>query len=211
LEVLPGASIGIHAVYLKITTVSFLMGLAVVVYMLPGSEVDHPPGVLASGEPSQTLTASGSFERDSYRITPLANFRIRGRILLKDRYWLGRESDLSPLDLTLGWGRLSDTAVIEQFSIYRGHRCFYWKPTTREMPVPVKEVVTHIANVHLIPADKHIAESLFRLRKGDVVELAGYLVEANAPDGWHWKSSLTREDSGPGACEVMWVDLVRAE
>jgi hypothetical protein len=196
---------------LKITTVSFVLGLAVIVYLLPGRAVEHAPGVVVAGEPAQTLTAAPAFEQESYRINPLANFRIRGRVLLTDRYWLGRESDLSPIDLTLGWGRLSDSAVLEQFSMYRGHRCFYWKPKARQMPIPAHEVVTHTANVHIIPADGRVAESLFRLRRGSVVELAGLLVEVKAGDGWKWKSSLTREDSGPGACEVMWVDLVRSD
>jgi hypothetical protein len=49
---------------------------------------------------------------------------------------------------------------------------------------------------------------LHRLRSvagGDIIELRGYLVEVTAPDGWHWRSSLSRTDSGDGACELMWV------
>jgi hypothetical protein len=35
-------------------------------------------------------------------------------------------------------------------------------------------------------------------------------VRVEAADGWSWTSSLTRDDTGPGACEVMWVDWLRA-
>jgi hypothetical protein len=44
------------------------------------------------------------------------------------------------------------------------------------------------------------------VRTGSVVRLEGYLVEARADDGWRWRSSLTREDTGNGACELVWVE-----
>ena len=37
------------------------------------------------------------------------------------------------------------------------------------------------------------------------VRIDGWLVEAKAGDGWHWRSSLTRKDTGAGACEVIFV------
>jgi hypothetical protein len=33
-------------------------------------------------------------------------------------------------------------------------------------------------------------------------------VDVSAPDGWQWRSSRTRTDSGAGACEVIWVEDV---
>jgi hypothetical protein len=33
-------------------------------------------------------------------------------------------------------------------------------------------------------------------------------VQVNTPDGWRWRSSLTREDTGGGACEVVYVCAV---
>ena len=41
-----------------------------------------------------------------------------------------------------------------------------------------------------------------------VITLHGYLVEVRANDGWHWRSSLTRNDTGNGACELVWVESV---
>jgi len=35
------------------------------------------------------------------------------------------------------------------------------------------------------------------------------LVEVKAQDGWTWRSSLSREDTGNGACELMLVEEVR--
>ena len=39
----------------------------------------------------------------------------------------------------------------------------------------------------------------------DVVALGGYLITVEAKDGWRWRSSLSRNDSGGGACELVWV------
>jgi hypothetical protein len=193
---------------LKALTVSAVTGLAIAVYLLPEPRVKRSPGILAPDEPRQGRQGDRAWDRKGYRLHALATFHVRGRILLRDRYWLGRESDLSPLDLTLGWGRLSDTSVLDGIDMYRGHRCFYWKPKTAGPPVPPREIVTHTANIHLIPADEKLADALTKLRIGDVVELGGLLVEVTA-GGWKWTSSLTREDSGPGACEVMWVEWMR--
>jgi hypothetical protein len=34
------------------------------------------------------------------------------------------------------------------------------------------------------------------------------VVSTRDADGWRWDSSLSREDSGPGACELVWVEAV---
>ncbi|WP_166627906.1 hypothetical protein [Thiopseudomonas denitrificans] len=44
------------------------------------------------------------------------------------------------------------------------------------------------------------------MRPGQVIALEGYLVDAAAPDGWRWNTSLTRKDTGTGACELFWVE-----
>jgi len=49
---------------------------------------------------------------------------------------------------------------------------------------------------------------LLRIRAGQIVSLAGYLVEVRGPNGMRWRSSLTREDTGAGACELVWVETL---
>jgi hypothetical protein len=43
------------------------------------------------------------------------------------------------------------------------------------------------------------------VQRGDLIDLRGTLVEIHQPNGGIWRSSLTREDSGNGACELVWV------
>jgi hypothetical protein len=59
--------------------------------------------------------------------------------------------------------------------------------------------------MHMIPADEPTAEVLKSVRAGDHVRVDGWLVQADATDGWHWRSSTTRDDVGAGACEVVYV------
>jgi len=60
--------------------------------------------------------------------------------------------------------------------------------------------------MHMVPANEQVAHQLKSVRRGHVVRLAGYLIEARGTDGWRWKSSLTRTDTGSGACELIWVE-----
>ena len=51
-----------------------------------------------------------------------------------------------------------------------------------------------------------IASRCKSLRLGSLFHLSGELVEATGPDIGTWRSSLTRTDSGNGACELVWVE-----
>ena len=44
-----------------------------------------------------------------------------------------------------------------------------------------------------------------KARQGDLIYLKGYLLYIEASDGWRWKSSLKRNDTGNGSCELIWV------
>jgi hypothetical protein len=58
----------------------------------------------------------------------------------------------------------------------------------------------------MIPANNQIEAQLKSARVGQIVAFKGQLVEVKANDGWHWKSSLTRNDTGAGACELVFVE-----
>ena len=152
-----------------------------------------------------TSCSRGPGQSKGYRITPLATYRIRGRVLLAERYWFGRESDLSPLDLTLGWRLMSNQDVLDHLRLYSLHRDYQWTGREDKLPANQDEIIAHSANMHLIPATEEIAARLKSMGRGDLVDLGGYLVQVEAPDGWRWRSSLTRSDTGEGACELMWV------
>ena len=173
-----------------------------------GRALAQPPGILVPEEPRQTEPASRStWTRRNHTFTPLADFSLRARVLSRERYRFDRAAELSPVDFVLGWGPMSDTRILAAFTIRQQDRFYFWSSAT--MPLPAAEVISHSANMHLIPATEAVARPLLGARTGQVVELRGQLVRADGPDGWHWVSSLTRTDSGDGACEVIWVEAAR--
>ena len=172
--------------------------------------VKQSPGVLVSGDPAQTDAGSApTLEMSRYRITPLARYEIRARVLSKERYRWDPGADLVPFDVAVGWGRMSDTAVLNEIDIWQDGRWYQWR--TKTTPIPLQEIAQHSANMHLIAADSGVAKQVSRLRSGQVVSLRGYLVEAKRGDGFTWVSSLTRDDTGAGACELMWVEAIAVE
>ena len=80
--------------------------------------------------------------------------------------------------------------------------------STTRFPIPAEEISTHSANMHMIPATPLVKRQLLALRVGQVVHLQGQLIQAEGRDRWKWRSSMTRMDTGDGACEVIWVESV---
>jgi hypothetical protein len=168
-------------------------------------EITHAPGILAPNAPQQvSLAKPRLWEKDEYRITALAQFSLEARVLSKESYWFGREADLSPVDLALGWGPLSDQNVLDRLKISQnGRRYFWWG---RPLPLPAETIYTHSANMHILPANEEVEDLLDQICRGDVVKLRGYLVAVQTGDGWRWRSSMSRTDRGDGSCEVVWVE-----
>jgi hypothetical protein len=99
---------------------------------------------------------------------------------------------------------MSDERVLDKVSICQLDRYYMW--SVKELSIPRGEIERNSANMHMIPATPEIKKLLKTLKKGNLVEFEGYLVEVAAPDGWRWRSSLSRSDTGSGACEVVWVE-----
>lgn len=168
--------------------------------------IHHGPGVLVAEIPRQERIDRDAFElrKGDYSVRPLATFSLSARVLSRADYSWDAGAALAPVDLALGWGRMSDSAVLDKISISQSGRFYFWR--VREFPIPEREIIESSANMHLIPADAAVEREIKRTRDGDIVEFDGYLVEVDGPKGYRWISSLTRSDSGAGACELVWVE-----
>jgi len=167
--------------------------------------VRRPPGVVAPAAPRQTSVTVGTpFNRRGYAVRPLARFQLRARVLSARRYWLDRDARVSPLDLALGWGRMSDSKVLKDIKISQYNRFYFWR--VKSFPIPEQELCRSSANMHIIPGNSAVGWQLWRIRRGHVVEIDGYLVKVTGKKGYRWISSMSRADTGRGACEVVWVD-----
>ena len=152
----------------------------------------------------ESITSDTSHNFDDYTINEVATFRLKAKVLAKKNYYTGRESELSPTDLALGWGNMSDETILEQVEISQSNRFYYWR--VESFPIPRKEIETHSANMHLIPADGSVKSTIGNIRIGDIIEISGSLVNVTAQgDNWRWRSSQTRNDTGKGACELILV------
>lgn len=160
--------------------------------------------------PVQETVRVPAIQRAGYTITPVASYSLRARVLSTERYWFGREADLSPMDFALGWGPMSDTGILKKVSLSQGGRWYHFR-WQEKPPIEPRLMSLTSANTHLIPADDVVRARILGVSAGEIVRIKGYLVNVTAPDGWHWSSSLTREDSGSGSCELMWVTELLVE
>lgn len=190
----------------------FLMAVALIV-ALGASHWWHrrplapSPGVLAPGVPEQIdLDDGASLRRGDVMLRTRAHFALTARVLSREDYRMDGGASLAPIDLALGWGRMSDSDVLKDITISQENRFYHWH--VEHFPIPRREIETSSANMHMIPADDAVRHELERVRTGEVIHLEGFLVDASRPDGWHWRTSMTREDTGNGACELVYVESV---
>jgi hypothetical protein len=192
----------------RLALILLLFALAGALNAFVHRPIVQEPGVLVADAPLQSDPADRATTRmGDFELTPLADFSLEARVLSRADYRLGTESELSPTDLAVGWGRMSDSAVIAQLDISQSAR-FYSYRWNQEPPIPAREIMLSSANMHLIPADPGVAAAIARVRVGELIALRGHLVEVRREDGWRWRSSLRRDDSGAGACELVLVDSI---
>jgi hypothetical protein len=105
------------------------------------------------------------------------------RILRRENYALDWIAPLVPTDFAVGWGPMSNTAVLERVEISQANRFYFWR--TRTWPVSRREIERHSANWHVIAADDRVRAKLDRLRVGNVVELEGTAGGHRGPRSGH--------------------------
>jgi hypothetical protein len=170
-------------------------------------DIDHAPGAVAAAAPEQRLLDGGaSIDRGDFRLRPRAQFRATVRVLRREDYTIDRLARLVPADFAVGWGPMSDSAVLADIEISQGNRFYYWR--TGNWPIERGEIESHSANWHVIPESAAVERVLGRLRAGSIVELSGRLVDIEGGDGG-MKTSLSRTDTGAGACEILLATSAR--
>jgi len=190
---------------------NILPGVLILIFiylLIPEKKISHGPGIIAAQVPQQVnLQNQKSFLHNNFWVTPLAKFSVEARVLSKNWHRFNRYRKIVPVDLAFGWGKMSDESILDFIDISQSSRWYRWK--TNNFPIPRKEIETNSANMHLIPSNKSVETLIKRSREGDIIELVGKLVKVKAKDGWHWTSSLTRDDTGNQACELIWVEIFK--
>ena len=89
----------------------------------PPKVVDAPPAAVVSVSsereaPRQdAVTQPHAFVMNGYELITLAQFGLTARALSVTGYRTGRESDLSPMDVAFGWGRMSESPVSRTWNV----------------------------------------------------------------------------------------------
>lgn len=193
---------------MKKTLIPLFLLIIILVYLFyPETVITFPPGVTAPDQPKQTdLNDKKEWTEEEFNIEALAEYYIKARVLSRNNFLLGKESELSPFDLALGWGPMSDQSVIDKIHISQRNRWYNWR--SDGLPIPKRDVILNSANVHIIPKNEIVEGKFDKVYKGSLIEMNGYLVKITAADGWRWISSLKRDDTGGGSCELLWVEEV---
>lgn len=142
-----------------------------------------------------------------YDIFATDEYTIEALVMSRETYSMDRGAELSPVDLTLAWGPLTREPNLHGIKYRQSGRWYFYTWGPGSIDIPPSEISNNSANTHIIPNfdDPGVKGAVMDLRKGDAVRLSGYLVRVAAKDGWHWRSSRSRKDSGDGSCEVLYV------
>jgi hypothetical protein len=169
--------------------------------------VPHPPGVLVTAEPVQeNLEPPRAFDHKGYRLAARARYDISACVLRREVYRIDGGAGLAPVDLGVGWGVMSDSKVVERLKFSQMGRFLYWDLPDGTYPIAPLDIITHSAQMHMIPSEPQIESQLKRLRPGQLVHVVGWLVDVRGPHGFQWNTSMRRDDTGDGACEIVYVE-----
>lgn len=179
---------------------------------------DHGARRAVKGIPEpvqQTASGETTVDVNGYHLTITYQYSYDIRALVAsthDYHGSGVGDGLSPKDALLIWGKVAEYNDRIDFHWRQGNRWYFWNTDTYEELAPVggeAGVGLASSNNHLIPADAAVKKKIKKLKKGDYVEIRGYLVSIrgnNAENAsFYWNSSTTRADTGDGSCEVIYV------
>ena len=133
----------------------------------------------------------------------VATYRVQAGVRGRQNYRTDYPAQISPMDLILAWGDLNQSHLLEAVSYRQSGRWYYFN-LTPDAPVTTTHISHHSANTHIIPADGKVLRQLKSIKTNSYVELEGYLVNVLFENG-PWSTSLSRTDTGGGACEIFLV------
>ncbi|VTU26314.1 hypothetical protein RA8CHR_03316 [Variovorax sp. RA8] len=167
-------------------------------------------------DPVQTAAAQPAFATHvggvDYRIAPAADYDIAGLVVSRhdaEAWWdwihAASNDHLNVVDLCLIWGANAADGAYEKMSFSSGQFVCY--VSSKDASVWRPEYLRSLSNNHLLTDSAAVARRLRGLRVGDQVRLRGQLASYSHDAGFAFTrgTSLTREDTGNGACETLFV------
>lgn len=159
--------------------------------------------------PSQVARGVGRvFAVGDFTLRTLAEYDIHGIVVKKAHSYYDGLSSISWSDIGIGYGAfLTDPALLGQYRFFENER-FLWARPKSGHEATFEAHLAEFSNNHLIFATKQLEAKAEGVREGRRIRLRGYLVAADN-GRVRMVSSLTRDDTGPGACEILFVTDVK--
>lgn len=143
---------------------------------------------------------------DDQKISVLEAFQGEFRILGSKEYTEDEQAKFSPIDYAVTRGIFTRPDIARQISIKQYDRFLNWQMA--RPPLPAHLATQLVSNMHIIPANPQIAEEIKKVKRGDLVQLSGDLVQINDKD-LVWTSALDWNGVGDGACKLIRVDSIQ--
>ncbi|HHJ16781.1 MAG TPA: hypothetical protein ENJ80_08810 [Gammaproteobacteria bacterium] len=146
----------------------------------------------------------------NYSIEPRYDYELTGLVVSQAvhnaKYGLHRRwnDHLNVADLCVVWGDNAGSLDLNAFEFRNGQ--FTCNISTGSSQAWRAFKMNELSNNHLLSDDETIREQIQDVRIGDRIHLQGWLSRYGNDQGFSRDTSTTREDSGNGACETIFVN-----
>ena len=178
---------------------------------LPGAIDLHPrleddPRQRALDKPPLTVPYAGV----DYRVEPLFTYELYG-LVVSYRQHDGEDSmhrwsndHLNMADVCVVWSDTAFAPTLGELDFWNG--IFTCNVQTRDSVAWANFKMNQLSNNHLISADPFIRDRVAEVRIGDQIRVKGTLARYGAAGGGLRGTSTTRDDTGDGACETIFIE-----
>jgi hypothetical protein len=150
-----------------------------------------------------------------YRIQPRYRYELNAVVVSlhhSDAWWDLAHKEwgdhVNVMDLCVAWGDSVRSGAYRDVSFDNSQWECHWSYSSERARSSFRN--EQVSNNHIVTDDPAIAKAMKKIQVGDQIRLSGYLVDYTTfrngqPTGTR-VSSDTRLDTGPGACEVLYID-----
>jgi hypothetical protein len=169
-----------------------------------------------SNEPKQTQVDlppfSTTYNEETFKVMPKYDYEIYGLVVsyrLHDSEYgqmlhtLSKDH-LNVADFCVVWGESANAEVLQEFDFSSAQfTCRYSTKSNQAWQAFNHE---QLSNNHLLAINDQIRGTIEDIKIGDQIKIKGWLAHYIGPMGYERGTSITRSDTGDGACETIFVN-----
>ena len=174
--------------------------------------IQYVPAILE--DPAQKKTRRKAFEtvfnNVRYTVEPQYEYDLTGMIVSYrhhdggSRMHLRANDHLNMLDVCVVWGDNTINPHLDKIKFWNG--IFTCNVSTSDRTAWDAFDMYQLSNNHLISDDEFVREQVKDIQVGDQIRVRGFLANYGNTGGPMRGTSTTREDTGDGACETLYVE-----